>query len=283
MGEAVMAGVSPGDAGRAPTEGPGPVEAVGFAATGIGLTRGGRRVLDRIDIALAPGRLAAICGPNGAGKTTLLSILAGSLIASDGEVRLDGRLLAHIGREPLARRRAMLTQGASLPFGFLVSEVVALGRIPHEGRVSSPRQDAIVAQAIAAAGVTALARRNYLTLSGGERQRVQIARCLAQVWDPPADGAARWLLLDEPTSALDLRHQLELLRLLRRLAAEGWGIVVNLHDLAQVRRWADDCVLLRDGQLAAAGPAPAVITPPRIAEVFEIDADEACRALGSPD
>ncbi len=257
-------------------------EAQGLVAAGIGLSRGGRRVLDQIDLTLAAGRVTAICGPNGAGKTTLLSTLAGSLHASDGEVRLDGLPLARVGREPLARRRAMLTQGVTLPFGFLVSEVVALGRIPHEGRVSSPRQDAIVAQAIEAAGVTALARRNYLTLSGCERQRVQIARCLAQVWEPPADGADRWLLLDEPTSALDLRHQLELLRLLRRLAATGWGVVVNLHDLAQVRRWADDCVLLCAGRLVASGSAVEVITPARIAEVFEIEAEEACRALGLP-
>ena len=230
---------------------PTPAPAAGLAASGVGLTRGGRRVLDRIDIALVPGRVTAICGPNGAGKTTLLSTLAGSLGVSEGEIRLDGQPLARIGREALARRRAMLTQGASLPFGFLVSEVVALGRIPHEGRVSSPRQDAIV------------------------------ARCLAQVWDPPADAPCRWLLLDEPTSALDLRHQLELLRLLRQLAGTGWGIVVNLHDLAQVRRWADDCVLLRGGRLAAAGPVAEVVMPARIAEVFEIDADEASRALGA--
>lgn len=253
----------------------------GLEARGLGLVRSGRQVLSDIDLALSAGRFTAICGPNGAGKTTLLSLLAGSLRATAGEIRLDGEPLGRIGREPLARRRAMLTQGATLPFGFLVSEVVALGRIPHEGRVSSPRHDAIVVQALEAAGVRSLAARNFLTLSGGERQRVQIARCLAQVWDAPADGADRWLLLDEPTSALDLRHQLELLRLLRRLAGEGWGVVVNLHDLAQVRRWADDCVLLGDGRLVAAGPADAVVTPQRIAEVFDIDSAEATRALGA--
>ncbi len=254
--------------------------ATGLVARGVGLVRSGRQVLDGIDLALSAGRFTAICGPNGAGKTTLLSLLAGSLRASIGEVRLDGLPLEQVGREPLARRRAMLTQGATLPFGFLVSEVVALGRIPHEGRVSSPRHDAIVAQALEAAGVRALAPRNFLTLSGGERQRVQIARCLAQVWEAPADGAARWLLQDEPTSALDLRHQLDLLGLLRRLAGDGWGVVVNLHDLAQVRRWADECILLSGGRLIAAGAAGAVVTPERIADVFEIDRAEAARALG---
>lgn len=252
----------------------------GLATLGVGVRRGGRQVLGGVDLALAAGRVTAICGPNGAGKTTLLSVLAGSLRPSEGEVSLDGQPLTAVDREALARRRAMLTQGASLPFGFLVTEVVALGRIPHEGRLSSPRQDAIVAQALEAAGVSGLAARNYLTLSGGERQRVQIARCLAQVWESPGDNLARWLLLDEPTSALDLRHQLDLLRLLRRLAGEGWGVVVNLHDLAQVRRWADDCVLLSQGRLVAAATAPEVVTPARIAEVFEIETDEARRALG---
>ena len=158
--------------------------------------------------------------------------------------------------------------------------LITLNRPKAFNALSNDLMDELT-QALDAAGVRPLAARNYLTLSGGERQRVQIARCLAQVWEAPVGGSARWLLLDEPTSALDLRHQLELLRLIRRLAGDGWGVVVNLHDLAQVRRWADDCVLLGGGRLIAAGPAGDVVTPRRIADVFEIDREEATRALGA--
>ena len=233
--------------------------ATGLVARGVGLVRSGRQVLDGIDLALSAGRFTAICGPNGAGKTTLLSLLAGSLRASIGEVRLDGLPLEQVGREPLARRRAMLTQGATLPFGFLVSEVVALGRIPHEGRVSSPRHDAIVAQALEAAGVRALAPRNFLTLSGGERQRVQIARCLAQVWEAPADGAARWLLLDEPTSALDLRWQMLALGAVHAAVKASEGIaLIALHDINLALRFCDRIVVLGEGTVLADGHSEVV-------------------------
>ena len=77
-----------------------------------------------------------------------------------------------------------------------------MGRAPHHGLVPKSHDDAVIAAAIKAMALDALADRDYLTLSGGERKRVDIARALAQVWDPPEDQGARWLFLDEPTAAL---------------------------------------------------------------------------------
>jgi len=94
------------------------------------------------------------------------------------------------------------------------------------------------------------------------------------VWEAPADGA-RWLLLDEPTSSLDLRHQFALMKTLRRLAGEGWAIVAVLHDLHLVSRWADRCLLVRDGRLVSDGAPAEVLTAGRIEDAYELDRAEA--------
>ncbi len=237
----------------------------------VTVRRGARALLDGVDLVMQPGRVTALCGPNGAGKSTALGVLSGALRPTSGHAALDGVPLADLEPQALARRRAVLPQTPSLNFPFLAHEVVAIGRTPHAGQVEGGRDRAIIAAAMARTDVMALAERNYLTLSGGERQRVQLARALAQIWDPPADRAARWLLLDEPTAALDLKHQIRLMHLLRALADEGWGVVAVLHDLRLVRAHADDVVLLSHGCVAAAGAAADMLTPQRIQEVFELD------------
>ncbi len=249
---------------------------------GLAVRRGGRTVIPGLDCEFRSGELAAICGPNGAGKSTLLGVLAGSLAPGGGQVRLDGRPLRDWACLELARRRAVVAQQAVLQFPFLVSEVVALGRSPHHGRSGRARDDRIIGEAMRLVGIEDLADRDYLALSGGERQRVHIARSLAQVWEAPADGA-RWLLLDEPTSSLDLRHQFALMKTLRRLAGEGWAIVAVLHDLHLVSRWADRCLLVRDGRLVSDGAPAEVLTAGRIEDAYELDRAEAerfTRALG---
>lgn len=242
-----------------------------LALEDVTVRRGEKALLDGVAISAEAGRVTALCGPNGAGKTTALSVLAGSLAPNQGRAVLNGVDVRKFGLNALARHRAVLSQTAKLGFPFLVHEVVAIGRSPHNG-VTTPAQDAeIVALAMAHVDVAAFAERNYLTLSGGERQRVQLARTLAQIWEPPPDGGTRWLLLDEPTSALDLKHQIDLMHLLRRFAADGWGVVVVLHDLRLVKAHADDVILMKLGEVAATGPAEEVLTPQSIQAVFDLN------------
>jgi iron complex transport system ATP-binding protein len=99
-----------------------------------------------------------------------------------------------------------------IAFPFRVHEIVALGRAPHGG-AEGTRDGWIIDQALARFDIGHLAERDVTTLSGGERQRAHLARALAQVWDAPADGASRFLLLDEPTASLDPAHQLTALEI----------------------------------------------------------------------
>lgn len=229
-------------------------------ARGLSVELGGRLVLDGVDLAVAAGDLIALVGPNGAGKSTLLAALAGDLRPAAGAVLIEGRVPSSYGARGLARQRAVLTQQQRLAFGFTVAEVVRMGRAPWSRTEQADHDDAVVADALARADVTAFADRSFPTLSGGEQARTAFARALAQ--------AAPVLLLDEPTAALDIRHQEAVLAVARACARAGAAVVVVLHDLSLAAAYADRVCVLADGRLRAEGPPAAVIDAALLSEVY---------------
>lgn len=254
----------------------------GLVARDIGVRVGRRWLLQGVSLALQAGEVGVVLGPNGAGKSTLLSVLAGLTVPDVGNVRIDGRTLVQRDAAAWAARRAVLPQDTTVAFDFSVLDIVALGRYPH--RLSpSLREDAIVAEALAATDVSHLAGRGMAHLSGGERLRVQLARVLAQIWEPPPDGASRWLLLDEPTAALDLRHQHEVLGLVRSRAREqSMGVLLVLHDLNLALRYADRVWVIAEGQAVAGGAPSQVLTPRLLADVWRVGAAAVRGSDGTP-
>jgi iron complex transport system ATP-binding protein len=227
--------------------------------------RGHRRILEQVELALEPGEVLVVLGTNGAGKSTLLATLTGELAPSAGQVLLDQRPLASWSAQERARRMAVLPQSSALAFAFEVQEVVAMGRMPH---ASGQGRDAeILREAMAAADVSHLATRSYLSLSGGERQRVHLARVLAQVWDSAEQGC---LLLDEPTASLDLAHQHLTLQQAREMASRGLAVLVVLHDLNLAARYADRLLLLHEGRVCAQGSPWEVLQVERLEQVFKV-------------
>jgi len=228
----------------------------------------GNLLLDHISLQLNPGHVVAVVGANGAGKSTLLRALSGDLPDTATAVRVGGKPLADWTLGELARRRAVLAQHVPLSFPFTVFEVVMMGRSPHSMPRTRVADHAIAFAALRLVDGDALAGRMYSTLSGGERQRVQLARVLAQVWDEPADGTSRYLLLDEPTASLDLAQQHRVLDAIRRFARRGVGVLVVLHDLNLAGQYADEVVLLRSGRIIACGPPATVLTPASVEATF---------------
>jgi iron complex transport system ATP-binding protein len=232
-----------------------------LAARDLGFRREGRNVLDGVSLELAPGSFTGLLGANGSGKTTLLRLLLGLLRPASGEVLLDGTPLALLSRRTIAARIAYVPQAHVAAFPFTVAQVVAMGRAPASGWGAAPALgDRAVAEALARMGLTAFAERSYAALSGGERQSVLIARALAQ--------GARTLLLDEPTAALDLGQRTRVLRLLAELAAEGYAILMSLHQPDLALRWCDRAVLLQDGRVLAQGATGAVLTGERLSALY---------------
>jgi len=230
----------------------------------IDVTRGGRRVLAEVSMALAPGRVTGIVGPNGAGKSTLIRALAGLQPLASGRIMLDGRPLADLSAEERALRIAYLPQDRTVHWPLAARRVVALGRLPHrKGRSGESAGDATAIEAaMAAMDVAGLAERPVLELSGGERARVLLARALAQ--ESPI------VLADEPTAGLDPAHALDLFGHLGRLALDGRAIAVVLHDLSLAARFCHEIVVLSEGRVAAAGPAADVLRAGTLTPVFGV-------------
>lgn len=232
-----------------------------------GVTAGypGRQVLDAVDLELEAGECVALVGPNGSGKSTILRLLTNRLEPTAGEVKLDGVGVAQLGRFALARAVALVAQEPQTPTGFLVRDVVAMGRTPHLGLFGAPDDDddQVVSRAMRDTNIEELARRKVETLSGGERQRVVLARALAQ--------QAGYLLLDEPTNHLDLRYQLELLAFARREARRGTGVMLVLHDLNLAALVADRMLLLADGGILANGSPAEVLEAKLLRRAYGAD------------
>lgn len=235
-------------------------------AENLAVRRGPCTVLSGITLQLQPGQVLGVLGPNGAGKSTLLGALSGELEAAQGEVYLDQQRLAQWSGSERARRLAVLPQSSTLSFGFLVEEVVAMGRLPHAS--GAARDMEIIGQALAAADAAHLAGRSYLALSGGERQRVHLARVLAQLW-PGVEGQT--LLLDEPTSMLDPLHQHTTLQATRTFAEGGAAVMVILHDLNLAARYCDQLLMLDRGQACLLGSPAEVLQAGPLRDVFGLE------------
>lgn len=232
----------------------------------VGLTYGARAALSGISATFAAGERVAILGPNGAGKSSLLRCITGVARRASGSVVLDGLPLPELDRVAIARRIAVVPQEVQLPFSIRVEEVVALGRIPHGDPLRRPgdADRAAVTEAIRRVGLEAFVGRDARELSLGERQLVLIAMAVAQ--------QARVLLLDEPTVHLDLRHQVQVMELLRDLnQRDGLTVLAVLHDLALAAHYFPRVLLLDQGRLVADGPPAVVLAPDRVRATFGVD------------
>jgi iron complex transport system ATP-binding protein len=241
-------------------------------------------VLRRVSFGVDQGRIVGLLGPNGSGKTTMLRLLSGVIEPDSGRVLLGGRTLRSIARRALARRIAVVPQETHLAFAYRVIEIALMGRYPHLGafELEGPADVAAAMRALEATGTAHLAERSFETLSGGERQRVIVASALTQFEpagarrDAPegSEEGARVLLLDEPTTSLDLHYQIEVGSLVRRLNRErNLTVVVSTHDLNFAAGLCDELVLLRDGEVLAAGLTRTVLTREAVRRLYAVDAD----------
>jgi len=223
-------------------------------------------VLHDVSLELRPGVVTGLFGPNGSGKSTLLRCLNGAIIPAAGQVLLEKRAVTLMTRREIARHIAVVPQDTPADVPLAVRQMVMLGRYAHGTTWDQDSlEDAhMVAVCMARLGVAHLAHRPFSHLSGGERQRTIIARALAQ------QGCV--LLMDEPNAHLDLAHQLEVYQLARTLAGEGQAVLMICHDLLVAPLMVDVAVAMHQGRIVAAGNAREVLTPQRLAEVFDTTA-----------
>ena len=213
--------------------------------------RGGRRILDGIDIEIGGTGTLVLIGPNGAGKSLLVRVLVGLVAPTAGEVTWAGtapdrRRAPRIGfvfQRPVLLRRSAL---ANIEYALAVAGVAR----PERGRRAQA--------ALERARLTHLAHAPARVLSGGEQQLLSIARALAAGPDI--------LILDEPTSNLDPSATTAIEGLIGAVRSEGTRVVLITHDLGQARRLADEVAFLHHGRIIERTPSAAFLAQPTTAE-----------------
>ncbi|ARP89550.1 iron ABC transporter ATP-binding protein [Bordetella genomosp. 9] len=235
----------------------------GLTIQGLRAGYGRHDVIQDLNLeALRPGEITAVLGPNGSGKSSLLKAIAGLISVREGCVALDGETLTSLS--PAARSRLVAYMPQDLPAAVhlrVLEAVRAAARAPNpDNRSPGP---AAAHALLARMGIAHLALRHLDELSGGQRQLAGLA--LALVRDP------RVLLLDEPLSALDLRHQFEVMTMLRQeTRARRLVTLMVAHDLNIALRHADHAIVLLNGGMVVEGAPAEVLTGDTLATVYGV-------------
>lgn len=234
------------------------------AAKEICLSYGAEEILKSVSIDAEDKEFVGLIGPNGSGKSTLLKCIYRILKPDAGCVMLDGCQLQEMSYKSSAKKMGVVAQHNYYNFDFSTREVVLMGRSPHKKTMERDhaKDYAIVDEALHTVGMSKFADRSFSTLSGGEQQRVILARALAQ--QTPC------LVLDEPTNHLDITHQLQLLKIIKKLDIT---VISAIHDLNIAAMFCDRIYVLKDGEIVANGAPRKVLTRELIREVYQVESE----------
>ena len=238
-----------------------------------------REVLRGVSLSAGDGQLLAVLGPNGVGKTTLFRCILGLQPNYKGSIRIDGTDAHTLSARELAHHIAYIPQTHGMAFSYSVQDMVLMGTTHQVSTMSVPKQKELDAAgaAMEKLGISHLTDQNFAKLSGGEQQLVLIARALAQ--------NAKTLLMDEPTASLDYGNQSLVLRQVRKLADDGYTILLSTHNPQHALWYADRAAALLNGTVAAFGSPSDVVDAALIEKLYGVEVclvDTAQGALISP-
>jgi iron complex transport system ATP-binding protein len=219
-------------------------------------------VVDAANVQFQKGKVTSIIGPNGAGKSTLLS-MASRLIKKDGgHVYVDLKEISDWNSNELAKKLAVLRQSNSVNMRFTVREMVSFGRFPYSQGKITPEDTQIIDDAIQYLDLSAIEHRYLDQLSGGQRQLAYIAMVIAQNTD--------YIFLDEPLNNLDIKHSLQIMRTIKRLAHEkNKAMVVVIHDINFAACYSDTIIAMKKGKVIANGSVSQVIQTEVLEGIYE--------------
>ncbi|TYR81282.1 ABC transporter ATP-binding protein [Priestia megaterium] len=221
-------------------------------------------IVQDVSMVVKEGEFVGVIGPNGSGKSTLLKMASRILNPDNGQVFLNDCLLSELPAKKIAQELAVVSQETTLTFDFSVQEIVWMGRTPYKKlfQLDTETDAEIVCQALNRVGMNGYEERSFMSLSGGEKQRVLIARALAQ--------QAKIIILDEPTNHLDIRHQLQLMELVKKLKLT---VVAALHDLNLASVYCDYLYVIQNGQVVLTGKPETVLTEDHLREIFGVETE----------
>ena len=209
---------------------------------------GGRRVVDRVDLACESSQIVGLLGPNGAGKTTTLRMLYGFLHPDEGRIQVNG---VELGRDLVRAKRSIgvCTQDDTFDGDFTVEQNLTIAATYFRPRPTDLARR--VGELLDRFELGPYAGQKPETLSGGYRRRLMIARALVH--------RPRLLFLDEPTTGLDPQARMGVWDLVDGLRAEGLGIILTTHYMDEAERLSDALTVLAHGRVVARGTAKTVL------------------------
>lgn len=235
------------------------VEHASFSYDGI------TKQFEDTSFSLQEGEVFSLLGRNGTGKSTLIKCILNILRLQGGSVKINGRQVADMRPEEVARQVGYVPQAHHVVFPFTALDFVLMGRAPHISAFAVPKEEDYekTEEAFARVGISHLREKPISEISGGESQMVMIARALAQ--EPSL------LILDEPTSHLDIGNQMKTVATIDHLAADGIAILMCTHFPDHAFLVSHSAAILDKGRFIAQGRAEDVITEENLREAYGVD------------
>jgi len=224
---------------------------------------GSKKVVDNVSVTIPTGKITSFIGPNGAGKSTVLSIMSRLLNADSGEIYLNGELLNRKKSSDIAKQLAILKQTNNINLRLTIEDLVSFGRFPYSKGNLTQTDRTFIDNAIAYMNLDDIRHQYIDNLSGGQRQRAYIAMTLAQDTD--------YILLDEPLNNLDMKHSVQIMQVLRKLATElNKTVVIVIHDINFASCYSDYIVAMKNGKLVQQGEVNHIMQSTVLQDIYDM-------------
>ena len=225
----------------------------------LSYVQNGKYILKNININIKQNCITGILGPIGSGKTTLLRHMIKELL-SKNNIFIDGENIEKISRKDFAKKISFVEQNFTGIEEITIEDIVKMGRYPYKRAFFdySTKDKNIVYEVLSLFQLEELKDKRAGKVSGGELKRAFIAKAFAQ--------QSEIMLLDEPINHLDIKHQLDLMKLLKNM--KNKTIVFSIHSIDLALKFCDDIILMKDGEITAYGETQKILTPEKIKEIF---------------
>lgn len=247
-----------------------------FEAHDLSVGYGGRPLIEKINLSIEKGRILTLIGPNGSGKSTILKTITKHLEKIAGVVTIENDNISKWSNKELAKRLSVMLTERIDPELMTCEQVVAMGRYPYTNHFGSltPGDRQVVEESLHMVRAEELAERPFTDISDGQRQRIMLARAICQ--------QPEIIVLDEPTSYLDIRHKIELLDILRKMAREkNVAVVMSLHEIDLAAKISDQIICVKGDRIRLFGTPEQVFTGERVKELYELESGSFNTLFGS--
>lgn len=206
---------------------------------------GKREVVKDISFEMKGGQIVGLLGPNGAGKTTTFYMIVGFIKSNGGHIYINNKDISNL---PMHKRSRLglsyLPQEPSIFRKLSVEDNIRLVAQTRDDLSDEEKED-LIENLISSFGLSEIRNQKGFTLSGGERRRTEIARSLAS--------SPSFLLLDEPFAGIDPKAVYEIKQIIRRLSAEGIGILITDHNVRDTLNVTNCAHIISNGEILVSG------------------------------